>query len=73
MGSISHHITPLVINSPRGGHTHTRTNAYKHSQTESILEIRQAPGLKIHANRINISIMQQIMKNEVENMNGNKG
>jgi len=24
-GSILHHITPLVINSPGGGHTHTHT------------------------------------------------
>ena len=35
MGSISHHITPLVINSLRGGHTHTQ--AYRHSWTEAIL------------------------------------
>ena len=26
MGSISHHITPLVINSLRGRHTHTTTH-----------------------------------------------
>ena len=25
MGSISHHITPLVINNLRGGHIHTHT------------------------------------------------
>ena len=26
MGSISHHISPLVINSLGGGHTHTHTS-----------------------------------------------
>ena len=35
IGSISHHITPLVIHSLRGGHTHT--DAYRHSRTEAIL------------------------------------
>jgi len=29
-GSISHHIMPLVINSLRGGHTHTHTRTYSH-------------------------------------------
>ena len=39
MGSISHHIMPLVINSLGGGHTHvnTHTYAYRHLQTEAIL------------------------------------
>ena len=39
MGSISHHITPLVINSLGGGHTHTHasTHACRHSQTEAVL------------------------------------
>ena len=39
MGSISHHITPLVINSLGGGHTHTRTHmhTYRHSRTAAIL------------------------------------
>ena len=31
MGSISHHITPLVINSLRGGHTHTHTQTHMHT------------------------------------------
>ena len=28
LGSISHHITPLVINSLRGGHTNTHTQTF---------------------------------------------
>ena len=35
MGSISHHITPLVINSLGIGHTHTYTHI--HLRTEAIL------------------------------------
>ena len=35
MGSISHHITPLVIDSLGGGHTHKQT--YRSSRTEAIL------------------------------------
>ena len=35
IGSISHHIMPLVINSFGGGHTNT--HAYRHSRTEAIL------------------------------------
>jgi len=31
-GSISHHITPLVINSLRGGHTNTHTHTHTHTQ-----------------------------------------
>ena len=52
MGSISHHITPLVINSLGGGHTHT----YTHRRQNQFLETRRAlralacsqhvPGLK---------------------------
>ena len=47
MGSISHHITPLAINSLGGRHTH----AYRHSWTEVILRNQahvcgqRAPGL----------------------------
>ena len=41
MGSISHHIMPLVINSLRVGHTHTCKHIHmhirRHSQTEAIL------------------------------------
>ena len=43
MGSISHQITPLVINSLGGQHTQTNTHAYRRSQTEAI----RAPGLTI--------------------------
>ena len=47
MGSISHHITPLVINSLGGGHTHTHTHAqaYRHSRTEAILRNQVLTGL----------------------------
>ena len=41
MGPISHHITPLVINSLRGEHTHTQ--AYRRLRTEAILRNQQAP------------------------------
>ena len=39
MGSISHHITPLVINSLGGGHTNTHTQIRTHTdvRTETIL------------------------------------
>ena len=37
MGSISHHITPLVINSLGGGHTHTHTHTHAYIRTETIL------------------------------------
>jgi len=50
--SISHHITPLVINSLGGGHTHT--HAYRHRGQKQFQETmraptfgRRAPGLKI--------------------------
>ena len=52
MGSISHHITPLVINSLGGGdththtHTHTHTQAYRRSQTEVILRNQACTGLR---------------------------
>ena len=56
MGSISHHITPLVINilgADTQTRTHTNTHVYRHSQTEAILRnqaragcSRRAPGLK---------------------------
>ena len=55
MGSISHHITPLVINSLGGRHTHTQTHTRKHthanthtrilSRTEAILKNQAHAGL----------------------------
>ena len=52
---ISHHMTPLVINSLGGGHTHTHTHtckhthththAYRRSQTETILRNQARAGL----------------------------
>ena len=53
MGSMSHHITPLVVNSLRGGHArththiHTHTHTHTHTQTHTHTETRRAPGLKI--------------------------
>ena len=44
MGSISHHITPLVIDSLGGGHTHK--HAYGSSQTEAILRNQARAGLR---------------------------
>ena len=35
MGSISHHITPLVINSLGGGHTHAHTHTHTHTHTRT--------------------------------------
>ena len=46
MGCISHHITPLVINSLGGGHTHASTHAYRHSQTEAFLRNQARTGLR---------------------------
>ena len=37
MGSISHHITPLVINGLGGRHTHT--HAHTHTQTHTHAEL----------------------------------
>ena len=35
MESISHHITPLVVNGLGGGHTHTHTHAHTHTYTHT--------------------------------------
>ena len=35
MGSISHHITPLVIDSLGGGQTHTQTHTHTHTHTHT--------------------------------------
>ena len=45
MGSISRHITPLVINSLGGGHTHTRKHTDVRAQ-DQFQKTRRAPGLK---------------------------
>ena len=34
MGSISRHITPLVINNLGGGHTHTLTHTHANTHTD---------------------------------------
>ena len=44
MGSISHHIMPLVINS-LGVDTHTHTQAYQRSRTEAIIRNQACAGL----------------------------
>ena len=55
MGSISHHIIPLVINSLRGGgihthkHTHAHTHTYRHPHRSNFKKpdaCQPAPGLK---------------------------
>ena len=50
MGSISHHIMSLVINSLGSGHTHTHTHANTHtrilSRTEAILRNQAHVGLR---------------------------
>ena len=49
IGSISHHITPLVINSLGGGHTHANTHMHTfvdRSNSKKPGAGRSAPGLK---------------------------
>ena len=46
MGSISHYITPLVINSLGGGHTHTHTHTSILSRTEAIIRNQARVGLR---------------------------
>jgi len=60
-GSISHHITPLVIKSLGGRDTHTHTQAYSHHGQKQFQETsgapafgRRAPGLKSKETRNNI-------------------
>ena len=45
MGSISHHITPLVINSLGGGHTHTHANTHTRIQTFADRSNSKKPGV----------------------------
>ena len=51
--SISHHITPLVINGLGGGHTDTHTHAYRHADQNNFKkpgtrgQRPHTPGLKI--------------------------
>ena len=52
MGSISHHIMPLVINSLGRGHTNTHTHTRKHICIQTFVDRSNskkpgAPGLKI--------------------------
>ena len=47
MGSISCHITPLVINSLGGGDTHTHTHMHTDVHGQSNSKKSGAPGLKI--------------------------
>ena len=48
LGSISRHITPLVINSLRGRHTHV--HMHTDVRTETILRNQHVPGLKTEWN-----------------------
>ena len=45
MGSISCHITPLVINSLGGGHTHKHTNTHTDIRTGTISKNQARAGL----------------------------
>ena len=40
--SISFHITPIVINSLRSGHTHTHANTPTHLQTSTLKQFKKA-------------------------------
>ena len=40
MGSILHHIMPLVINSLGGGHTHTHTHKHTNTHTKTHTDVR---------------------------------
>ena len=44
MGSISHHITPLVINSLGGGHTHTHKHTHANTHTFADRSNSKKPG-----------------------------
>ena len=59
MESISHHIMPLVINSLRGGHTHThsRTEAIIRNQVRAILPSGLKNGIGIEGQVFAIPIL----------------
>jgi len=64
--SISHHITPLVINSLGGGHTHTQT--YSHCRQKQFKETshvqaegQRTPGLKNRSNIYDITVKNNIL------------
>ena len=46
MGSISHHITPLVINNLGGGHTHTHTHTNTHTNVRGQSNFKK-PGTRL--------------------------
>ena len=48
MGSISHHVMPLVINN-LWADTHTHTNVHTDVRTETILRTNSVPGLKTNS------------------------
>ena len=58
MESMSHHITPLVVDSLGGGHTHTRAQKYMHTDIHGQSNSKKpgtccgqhAPGLKRQPN-----------------------
>ena len=50
MGSISHHIIPLVVHSLGGGHTHTHTNTHKLTRIQTFTDRNNSkkPGTSRH-------------------------
>ena len=69
MGSISHHITPLIINSLRGEHTHTQTRILTFVDKAILRKPgRHIPGLKTHPSSIAswcFSIGENYMNNAI--------
>jgi len=57
-GSISHPITPLVINSFGGRHTNTHT--YSHCGQKQFQETRHVPAKGWHASGLKITICKQL-------------
>ena len=70
MGSISHHITPLVINSLGGGDTHTHTQAYQRSRTEAILRNQACAGRRARAWFKNTQLGMYVVYNAVNHRSG---
>ena len=75
MGSISRHITPLVINSLGRGHTHTHARMHTNMHTDDPNRInskkpgvtgRRAPGIKIDAYYNDFVVKGASLKDHIE-------